>query len=189
MTSTPMPDPRKTPDADYRAYWFTYMNNAGDLPAFTVPTDAPHPVPINFPDEEKFYVDMEIVEGAIGTSYFVRVPIPVLFGQPVHLYTIGYAAGDAEQNEKVRSLPLNLHAMRMLTQGARFEGAIHGPLLVVREKGICPRDTAPGMVEQNASTIIEVERDYVNHIGDAASKEAQCSVLKTVCLVWTLCRG
>jgi len=173
MKTSPMPDPRQSSDMDFRAYWTTLLKQDSPTPAMIIPVAhniSPHFIEYDNP-EQTFYVDMPMIQKALGTPHFLRIPVRELFGQPVHIYVLGIYVHDPKQAAEVQDLPLNLNAMRLLTQGAKFKGAIHGVVVLVRQHGFCSRDTDEKMVKANAATIIEVERDFMNYVGDAADTE------------------
>jgi hypothetical protein len=100
----------------------------------------------------------------------MRAPVRKLFGRNAHVYMMGYFPSDMEQRAIVDALPYNL-AMSELLSRHGFEAEVNGRVVIVVGDAIDCRDTQETMIDADAETMPEIERDHIHSIGPAADAE------------------
>lgn len=105
----------------------------------------------------------------LESEHVFRIPIRSLYGQSAHVYTLGYT-DDNESADLYDAAPVNPTATEILDRHD-FKAEIRGRLVIVKGDGLDPRDTQQEMIDADAPTMVEIERDHARDIGPAACRE------------------
>jgi len=164
MDATPPPSPNPEPD-NFDLYWDRVIFDS-DVNTIIVKPEGGAPLVWSAPSPLGF----ENLMTLLCSKNVIRYPLRTVLGRPAHVYGLGFYPNDDEGRAEMDAAPYNEHGSELLSR-CGLEAEVRGPLIIVHGDAIDPRDMQVEMIDADAETMPEIERDHILKIAPAAERE------------------
>lgn len=106
----------------------------------------------------------------VGSTNIIRLPLRSIYGLDAHAYSLGFWASDDASRTEFDAAPVNEQGVEIASRH-NLEAEVRGRIVIVTADAIDPRDLQPELIEADAETMPEVERDHARVVGPAADAE------------------